>query len=350
MALLDANLPSSGPVFSAEPAPTRVRSLEPAVSTAASSNETKLDARPTVFQRAVMEEPLTVPCAGGLAVAFSRSSPVGDAPNQDSAAIIPVRDDGVVLAVADGVGGMKAGHAASAAAIRAIRQSVSAAPSGADLRTFILDGIETANARILRQGLRAATTVAVVDLSGGFVRPYHVGDSIILQVSGRGDIKWSALSHAPVSYAVEAGVMTEEDAMVHPERNLISNVVGDRDMWIEIGPRRKLAATDTIVVASDGLCDNLSTAEIADLTRRSPLAGKVASMIDLARHRMQMAIEGRSAIENVPGKPDDLTALVYRRERRKGPRKGKAARQPQPTAEQSTGMSSQFGPLNPPPN
>ncbi len=220
---------------------------------------------------------------------------------------------------------MKSGHKASTSAIRAIRKSVDGAPEGSDLRTFILDGIERANECILRNAAGSATTVAIVEISNGYMRPYHVGDSIILQVGSRGQVKWSALSHAPVSYAVEAGLMSEVDAMVHPERNIISNVVGDREMRIEIGPRRKIAQSDTIVLASDGLCDNLSSCEIADFARRSPLPARTEQMIAEARHRMYLAIEGRAEAEQVPGKLDDLTLIVYRRE---SPRKSKKASVP----------------------
>jgi serine/threonine protein phosphatase PrpC len=262
-----------------------------------------------------MDEAQAIACASGTAFAFSRTSPTKDTPNEDAAAVFNLWDGTAVLVVADGVGGMKAGHKASSSAIRAIRRSLKKAREGTDLRRFILDGIERANENILRNAAGSATTVAIVEICDGFMRPYHVGDSIVLQVGSRGQIKWSALSHAPLSYAVESGLMSEAAAMVHPERNIISNIVGDREMRIEIGPRRKLAKTDTIVVASDGLCDNLSTKEIADFARRSPLAERTQQMIAETRNRMYLAIEGRSELEGVPGKPDDLTLVVYRRDK-----------------------------------
>lgn len=288
------------------------------------TEDDKAHAKPTLLTRAVMDEVQTSPCADGIAIAFSRPSPAKETVNEDSAAVFPLWEGAAVLVVADGVGGMKAGDKASSAAIRALRKSLSAARKGDDLRTFILDGIERANDNILRYSGGSATTLAVAELSDGHMRPYHVGDSIILQVSSRGDIKWSALSHAPVSYAVEAGVMSEEDAMLHPERNIISNVVGDRDMRIEIGPRRKLATQDTIVVATDGLCDNLSSLEIADFARRSPLPEKTQQMIAATCERMQLSMRDVIDRGGLPGKPDDLTVLVYRRERRKQKRTAKA--------------------------
>ena len=141
-----------------------------------------------------------------------------------------------------------------------------------------------------------------------------------MQVSERGTIKSLTLAHAPVSYAVEAGVITEDEGLLHPDRNLVSNVVGDRDMRIEIGPPRKLATQDTVLLASDGLSDNLSTDEIADLVRRNPLSNRVSEMIQTARERMSLTSFDEDTID-LPGKPDDLTLLVYRRERRRKSRR-----------------------------
>ncbi len=324
MALLDADLPSSPAICSNSGGSTgrsRIGRIEQRMP---GTEKDRRPQRPRLLLKAVMDEAEAIPCAGGTALAFSRPSPAKDTPNEDAAAVFPLWDGTAVLVVADGVGGMKAGHKASASAVRAMGKSLSGAQKGDDLRTFILDGIERANQNIMKYCGGSATTLAAVEVSDGYMRPYHVGDSIILQISSRGDIKWSALSHAPVSYAVEAGVMSEEDAMLHPERNIISNAVGDRDMRISIGPRRKLAQQDTIVVASDGLCDNLSSHEIADYTRRSPLSERTQQMIAATRERMYLAIEGLSERENLPGKPDDLTVLVYRRERRKKSRKKKA--------------------------
>lgn len=295
-----------------------VRSAKPTTEPRAThvSSRTK----PTVFHKSHMDTVETVPAADGTVVAFSRTSPGKDTPNEDSAAVFPLWPGAAVLLVADGVGGMKNGSKASAAAIRAFRKVLGAVKPGTDLRNPILDAIQQANVNILRHAAGSATTIAAVEIRDGQMRGYHVGDSIIMQVSDRGVVKSLTLSHAPVSYAVEAGVISEDEGLLHPDRNLISNVVGDRDMRIEIGPRRKLAAQDTILLASDGLCDNLSTDEIADLVRRNPLSTRVAEMVAVARERMTLTTFEEETVD-LPGKPDDLTLLVYRRERRHRSRK-----------------------------
>ena len=337
MSLLDADVPSSPAISYHSVGPERSQPVTTEQPMSRIDNGTAPKRQHTLFLKAEMNEPQSLACANGTALVFSRPSPLKDTGNEDAAAVLPLWDGTAVLIVADGVGGMKAGNKASASAVRAIRKSVDRAPKGSDLRTFIVDGIERANENILKNAAGSATTVAIAEISDGYMRPYHVGDSIILQIGNRGQVKWSALSHAPLSYAVESGLMSEEDAMIHPERNLISNIVGDRDMTIEIGPRRKLAQTDTIVLASDGLCDNLSSHEIADFARRSPLPVRTEQMIAEARNRMYLAIEGRAEIEQLPGKPDDLTVIVYRREtQRKSKKAPPKAQQPEAVIERVT--------------
>ncbi len=271
--------------------------------------------KPKLYLTAQMDSVETVRCGGGTVVAFSRRSPEKDTPNEDAAAIFPLWPGAAVLVVADGVGGMKNGSKASATAIRAFKRTLAEVRSEQDLRNTMLDAIERANTGVMRHCSGSATTIAAVEINNGYLRGYHVGDSTIMQVSARGQIKWLALAHAPVSYAIEAGVLTEEEGMLHPERNLVANVVGDREMFIEIGPRRKIGVQDTIILASDGLGDNLATDEVADQVRRNPLSDRVAELITEASARMMPPIHGGP--QNVPGKADDLTALVYRPERRR---------------------------------
>ena len=105
----------------------------------------------------------------------------------------------------------------------------------AELRDAILNGFEDANGAVQALGIGAATTLAVVEVKENIVRPYHVGDSMILVVGQRGKIKLQSVPHSPVGYGVESGLLDEKEAMYHEERHLVSNVVGSPDMRIESG-------------------------------------------------------------------------------------------------------------------
>ena len=94
--------------------------------------------------------------------------------------------------------------------------------------------------------------------------------------------------------------------MNHDERHIVSNVVGSTEMHIEIGPTIKLAPLDTVIIASDGLIDNLTQDEIIRMARIRPLKKALERMKELATQRM-LEVQ-----DDAPSKPDDLTIVGYR--------------------------------------
>jgi len=255
-----------------------------------------------------MTRPEGLAVAGGRAAVFSACSPAKDTPNEDAAAVIPFNGWAGVLAVADGLGGVPAGEHAAEIALRALKTAIrQGARDAALLRTAILDGLEEANRRVQALGVGAATTIAVIELQETSVRPYHVGDSMILVVGQRGKVKLETISHSPVAFAVEAGFLDKEEAMHHEDRHLVSNVIGSPAMKIEIGPTIKLAPRDTVLLASDGLSDNLHTEEIIERVRKGPIEAAAAGLAADAARRMT------EPKNDQPSKPDDLTFILFRR-------------------------------------
>ena len=245
--------------------------------------------------------------AGGTAAIFSKRSPEKDTPNEDAVAIIPTGVDSGVLAVADGLGGAPAGRQASSLAIQCLANAVKEAGHGElAIRGAILNGFEAANEEVLALALGAATTLTVAEFDGRQVRHYHVGDSFFLLTGQRGKIKMQSIPHSPVGYAVESGLLDETDAMHHEERHMISNVIGSSDMRIEVGTAVELAPRDTLLLASDGLSDNLHMPEIVECIRKGSLDKISPKLAKLATERM----EGRE--DGEPSKPDDLTFAIFR--------------------------------------
>lgn len=247
--------------------------------------------------------------ATGRAGVFSARSPDGThASNEDSVAVFRSSADSGILALADGMGGARAGEMASSVAMTKLKQAIeNGIATGKTLRACILDGFEDANHALIDTGLGAATTLAVVEIQGHTIRPYHAGDSMVLVVGQRGRLKLQTVAHSPVGYAVESGVLGEREAMDHERRHVVSNVVGSADMHIEVGPLVTLARHDTLVVASDGLTDNLHTREIVGLVRKGPLDSVIDATVRWSHKRMT------NPTPNQPSKPDDLSFIVYRR-------------------------------------
>jgi serine/threonine protein phosphatase PrpC len=239
-----------------------------------------------------MQSPELLNVAGGTAAVFSARCPGKQTPNEDAVAVLPVDAKRAVLVVADGMGGTTAGERASATAVRQLRRSISHAGDDPMLRTAILNGIEQANRAVSELGVGAATTLAIVEISGGVARSYHVGDSMILAVGQRGRVKLQTVSHSPVGYAVEAGMLDEAEALHHEDRHLVSNFIGSAEMRIEIGPPLNLAERDTLLLASDGLFDNLYNDEIIERTRKGPLEQVVRSLAGECRQRMTEPRQG----------------------------------------------------------
>lgn len=256
------------------------------------------------------EAELELYLAAGGQVAVSTVADAGKPGlNQDSAALVPVAGDRLVLIVADGVGGQPAARGASNLGVQLICDALARVEDGSErLRSTILDGIEAANQAVLALGSGAATTLALAEIGPGYVRTYHVGDSVILLCGQRGLLKLQTIPHSPVGFAVEAGMLDANEALHHDELNIISNVLGSPDMRIEIGSETPMAARDTLLLASDGLFDNLLQEEIIGTIRKGRLSTAIRTLTAVAERRM------RGAQPGLPCKPDDFTAVLYRRQ------------------------------------
>jgi serine/threonine protein phosphatase PrpC len=216
-----------------------------------------------------------------------------------------------VFVVADGAGGLPAGRLASQTAVHAlIAQLERASEQTIMLRTAILDGIEAANVAVLGLANGSATTFTVITIEGVTARAYQVGDSEAIIVGQRGSIRLQTLSHSPTGHAVEAGFLDQREALHHEDRHLVSNFLGTANMRIEIGTEIKLRSRDTVILASDGLMDNVHTTEIIERARKGALPKAADAVIALARRRMN-----GTAVEQ-PSKPDDLSLVLFRKPHR----------------------------------
>ncbi|MBM4252717.1 MAG: serine/threonine-protein phosphatase [Deltaproteobacteria bacterium] len=267
-----------------------------------------MDLKSQVYTGTDCTEAQLHPLGPGLAAVFTQRAPDSTEVNEDSCAIIPYSEDTGVLVVADGAGGLPDGAQASQITVQTIRATLRAASKkNLELRTAILDAIEKANREVQKLGLGAATTLAIAEIQGKRLRTYHVGDSQIMVIGHTGKIKLKTMSHSPVGYGVEAGFIEEQDAIMHEELHLVSNLIGFDAMHIEIGTAIDLSPKDTVIIASDGLFDNLRSEEIADSCRSSQLLAVNRKLVDACHARMTSAEDGE------PSKPDDLTIITYRR-------------------------------------
>ncbi len=265
-----------------------------------------LDA-PTLLVHGDDEVPRRWRVGDGEVVLTSRRSPGKSGPNEDAGLLVPLAS-GLVLAVADGCGGMPAADEAARRALEAFAAEIGSAVVGAGLVEAVLAGFDRANEAVLDMRAGAGTTLTAALVAEGVVRAFHAGDSTLLVTGQRGRLRLALVAHSPTGYAVEAGLLSERDAMRHEERSVVLNIVGSAAMRVDVSPALRLGARDTVVVASDGLTDNLLTGEIVEGIRRGPLPRSVAMLSEAATARMVDETTG----DVHPGHPDDLTIAAYR--------------------------------------
>ena len=227
--------------------------------------------------------------AGGSFVAYTATAPDKSTDNEDTVAVIPVTHDAVVLVIADGAGGLPGGAQAALTVVEELQKSLQ--QIGTDtglLRGAILNGLESANEAVMARSNGSATTATVVSIDGLVARSYQVGDSESIVIGQRGRVRAQTTSHSPTGFAIEAGFLDHRDALHHEERHLVSNFIGTADMRIEMGSGLTLNPRDTVLLASDGLMDNVHLHEIVELVRKGPIAEASGALTSLAKRRMTM--------------------------------------------------------------
>lgn len=244
--------------------------------------------------------------ASGRVVVGYRGRPDGKGLCEDAALVIELPGDACLLAVADGMGSGARADDAAATIVECLAQRAEALADDTAGRIQVLDAIEEANERVRAWAVGAATTVMVVEVDAGAYRTYHVGDSEALVTGQRGKLKWQTISHSPVGYAMASGLLDTQDAMVHEERHLVDSMLGMEGMRVDVGERRRFSARDTLVLATDGLFDNLRMKEIVEIIRKGTLRSAAQTLLDVSLRRMT------THSEEDPGKADDLAFILYR--------------------------------------
>lgn len=240
-------------------------------------------------------------------VALVRKRPGRLTTNEDSVLIAPLDDERIIIAVADGAGGLPEGAHASALAVSRLASALVDADAESTLRTRILAGLLGAHHAIAGLRCGAATTANVVYVERDKMWSYHIGDSMTLVVDGDGRCKFRTVPHSPVGQQVSSGALSDEQAIHHADLHLVSRLLGVGEAFLDESDPITLAVGDTVVVASDGLFDNLLTREVMAVVRRSTLRHGADQIAVEAWRRMT-----RPEIDD-PCKPDDLAMVFLRR-------------------------------------
>jgi len=213
--------------------------------------------------------------------------------NQDSGYVGPH-----LILVADGVGGAARGDIASSATVDAMRKLD--APPGNDALSELSATLHLAHDRLAeiveqhRELDGTSTTVSAAVFDGTHLQVAHVGDSRAYLLRD-GQLKQITSDHTLVQGLVDEGRITEQEARVHPHRNLILRAVdGVHEPEPDLFPV-EVQAGDRLLFCSDGCSGSLETEQMAALMAGEPLEDVCARLV-------------RSALD--AGSSDNVTVLV----------------------------------------
>ncbi|WP_165492236.1 PP2C family protein-serine/threonine phosphatase [Egibacter rhizosphaerae] len=210
----------------------------------------------------------------------------------------PNNEDGFVcgssvVAVADGVGGHVAGDVASGLALQplaALEQRLARGDWPEDPHRALVEAAEEANRRVSDEALRnpsylgMGTTLTAGLLADGRLYLAHVGDSRAYRWRAADGLRQLTTDHTVVGEAVAAGHMSANEADTHPERSILTRVVGtESEIEVDKPDPADLSPGDRVLLCSDGLIEAINEAGIARcLEADQPADGLAEALIDAA--------------------------------------------------------------------
>jgi serine/threonine protein phosphatase PrpC len=207
-----------------------------------------------------------------------------------------------LFAIADGMGGAKAGEVASGLAVEALHVRPDVSGDGED---YVVDLIQEANRRVYARahedaeasGMGTTMTVALVDDERRRVTFGHVGDSRAYRV--RDDqLEQLTDDHSLVGELIRSGKLTREEAEVHPQRSVITRALGT-DPSVDVDTFVVDAEPgDIFLLCSDGLSGMVSDQAILKIVRDN-------------RRNLAEAAKALVAAANRGGGDDNITVVVF---------------------------------------
>jgi len=202
--------------------------------------------------------------------------------NEDSALI-----NGVLIAVADGMGGHAGGEVASKVAITTLAQILPLLnndemdPESLEdfLQSAVLDVDHeiklTAEADDRLSGM--GTTLTAIALYRDKAYVLHTGDSRAYRLRGK-EFTQITKDHSVVQELIDAGKITEAEAAVHPQRSVLTNVLMGHGNITSLLIEYDVKAGDKFLICSDGLSNVVSNAEIQQLISDPDAISKLISL------------------------------------------------------------------------
>lgn len=197
--------------------------------------------------------------------------------------------DGVLFAVADGLGGYAAGEVASALALDVLREQTEQAPKGWAVAKTLRRAVQEVNLRLYQRTITVTelrgmgTTLTATAVTGASLTTVHVGDCRLLLLRD-GTLTQLTKDHTWVAEQVQYGLMSAQQARTHPKRNMLTRCLG-RELIVSIDvltlPIRR---GDVLIQCSDGMHGTIEDAEIIALAGDSDPDARCRALLEHARN------------------------------------------------------------------
>lgn len=194
--------------------------------------------------------------------------------------------------VCDGMGGANGGNIASAAAVDVISEQIQQLYdeklSKEQLATLLTDIVQRANTRVFDMSISnpelegMGTTCEFVFVKDRTVHVVHVGDSRTYAIRG-GKIKQLTEDHSIVQEMVRRGEITPEEAMVHPNKNIITRALGIRPEVTIDYIEANFTYGDVLLICTDGLTNCVSTGDIVKIVHENRGEDMTTKLVDKAK-------------------------------------------------------------------
>lgn len=253
---------------------------------------------------------------------FQESRRGGRKYNQDRMGYVFSRES-LMIVVADGMGGHMHGEVAAQITVEFVGQKFQreAGPRLPDPVAFLNEALNGAHAAILQyadeHGMLETprTTVVAAVVQDGHTWWAHVGDSRIYHIRA-GQIVSQTRDHSRVQQLVLQGIVREEAVAAHPDRNKIYNCLGAHVApQIDITPRARLSAGDTLLLCTDGVWGPLPSRLIATAFLNEAVMRAVPDLMNQAERRAGAESDNLTAVamtwnEVDTAGPDSVSTLT----------------------------------------
>ncbi|MGB9800506.1 MAG: PP2C family protein-serine/threonine phosphatase [Thermanaerothrix sp.] len=211
-----------------------------------------------------------------------------------------------VFIVADGMGGHEHGEVASGVAVRAMAEYVlsrSYLPflsmedrQRGSLQEVMENGVIQAQQAVVKYAPGGGTTLTAALVVGEQVTLAHVGDSRAYFVYPDGRMQVVTQDHSLVHRLVELGQISEQEALVHPQRNVLYRALGQSEPFRPDIHTHPMPHPGYLMICSDGLWGVLSDQEMFQI-----IAG--------ARNPV-LACKNLVEAANSAGGPDNISVIL----------------------------------------